>query len=71
MTIGDDGIASICIGKEHNGSPCPRCGHTNPRESDGSCSARGYNGVDCQPQPCFCRNHIAGEQVKGEPSKSV
>lgn len=28
MTIGDDGIASICMGKEHVGNPCERCGHT-------------------------------------------
>lgn len=27
MTIGDDGIASICMGKEHIGNPCERCGH--------------------------------------------
>jgi len=33
MTIGDDGIASICMGKEHEGSPCVRCGHTAEAES--------------------------------------
>lgn len=36
MTIGDDGIASICMGKEHDGDPCERCGHHGPhsRESE-------------------------------------
>lgn len=37
---------------------CRACLHTNPPEPDGSCSAYGYNGVDCQAQPCVCRNHI-------------
>jgi hypothetical protein len=27
MTIGDDGIASICMGQKHDGNPCARCGH--------------------------------------------
>lgn len=28
MTIGDESVASICIGKAHVGIPCERCGHT-------------------------------------------
>jgi hypothetical protein len=26
MTIGDDGIANICMGKPHVGNPCENCG---------------------------------------------
>lgn len=37
---------------------CRACMHTNEAESDGSCSAYGYNGVDCQAQPCTCRTHV-------------
>lgn len=37
---------------------CLRCGHTNPPDTDKPCSAYGYNGVDCSPQPCVCRLHI-------------
>lgn len=44
--------------KDYSEPRCPRCLHTNPAEADGSCSAYGYNGVDCQAQPCVCRNHI-------------
>lgn len=44
---------------------CVRCGHTNPPNQDGSCSAYGYNGVDCQPQPCICRDHILSREVSG------
>jgi len=29
MTIGDDGVASICMGKEHTGDPCKKCGHAS------------------------------------------
>lgn len=36
---------------------CRGCLHTNPANPDGSCSAYGYNGVDCQAQPCVCRDH--------------
>lgn len=34
MTIGDDGIASICMGKAHDGDPCERCGHHGPHSRD-------------------------------------
>lgn len=34
MTIGDDGIASICMGKAHEGNPCERCGHTEDKRPD-------------------------------------
>lgn len=27
MTIGDEGFASICLGRSHLGSPCERCQH--------------------------------------------
>jgi hypothetical protein len=37
---------------------CRNCMHANEPNPDGSCSAYGYNGVDCQAQPCTCRNHI-------------
>jgi hypothetical protein len=38
---------------------CPNCGHKlESVNRDGSCGAYGYNGVDCQAQPCFCRSHI-------------
>lgn len=36
---------------------CGNCYHRVPANDDGSCSAYGYNGVDCQSQPCVCRKH--------------
>lgn len=45
---------------------CNNCKHKNPPEDDGSCSAYGYNGVDCQPQPCICRAHILSEHPQTE-----
>lgn len=27
MSIGDDGVASICVGQAHTGDPCEVCGH--------------------------------------------
>lgn len=44
--------------KDWSEAYCRGCMHTNEAEVDGSCSAYGYNGVDCSPQPCVCRNHI-------------
>lgn len=32
MAIGDDGIASVCMGKAHIGNPCENCGHENEVE---------------------------------------
>lgn len=43
---------------------CESCPHTNPPNPDGSCSAYGYNGVDCQAQPCICRNHVLASTGK-------
>lgn len=37
---------------------CLRCGHINPADGNGHCSAYGYNSVDCSPQPCICRLHL-------------
>lgn len=44
--------------KDWSEAHCRNCYHTNEAEADGSCSAYGYNGVDCSPQPCACRNHV-------------
>lgn len=42
MTIGDDGIASICMGKAHKGDPCERCGHAETLTIECShCKGRG------------------------------
>lgn len=43
--------------KDWSEAHCRNCYHTNEANADGSCSAYGYNGVDCQAQPCVCRNH--------------
>lgn len=42
---------------------CFNCKHTNEPNADGSCSAYGYNGVDCQAQPCRCKNHEVKNNV--------
>lgn len=42
MTIGDDGIASICMGKQHVGNPCENCGHENEAESKRNPPKRPY-----------------------------
>lgn len=33
MTIGDDGVASICMGLAHVGDPCERCGSVKEKPS--------------------------------------
>ena len=56
MTIGDDGIASVCMGKEHDGNPCSRCGHESDEQGmpariwiDSGLGMVGY--VNEQPPP--------------------
>lgn len=49
---------------------CFECKHTNEAETDGSCSAYGYNGVDCSPQPCICRNHIVKDNADKYPKET-
>lgn len=39
MTIGDDGIASLCMGKPHVGNPCDQCGHTAEALRECNCGA--------------------------------
>ena len=60
-------MRSACIEKvKEAGQWCDLCGHKNPPNEDGSCSKYGYNGVDCQSQPCVCRSHNPESQHFGK-----
>lgn len=39
MTIGDEGVASICLGRPHLGNPCERCRHVTPNSHEKSSRA--------------------------------
>lgn len=54
--------------KDWSEAHCRSCMHANEPNADGSCSAYGYNGVDCQAQPCGCRNHVV--KVHEQPATS-
>lgn len=54
--------------KSESEAYCKSCKHTNLANEDGSCSGYGYNGVDCQPQPCICREHSVTVHHKESPT---
>lgn len=56
--VGAEEMSFARYAKKWSEPHCRNCYHANEANADGSCSAYGYNGVDCQAQPCVCRNHI-------------